>query len=399
MSEHVVWFDSSETGAPALNNAAGSLIGVLKGCLVTGFNVKTLTSIVVSGGVATATCAGHGYSGVYGKDLLISGATPAGLNGRKALTFVDTNTFKFAAPGVADGAATGTIIAKRDPLGWVELFSDTGKSIFKRSDPTATSMLLYILDTNTAPASATDARVRMIEGATDINTLSGLAPTDGQLSGGQYWNKGSNNATAKQWTLVGDSKRFFLVTQASSTVFPTAGNTGYASSVMSFGDITPLNSSDAYHCLLTGLASATSGDGSGGGNASIGGYESAAISTTASVVLSRAYSQLGSSVLAGIAGYLGGTSSGSPGFTLVYPSPVDAGFIMSPASLVLESAVGGMTVRGMLPGALRFLAKKPAEHHQILEPVVSLPGRKVLCLATHAATEARIGLDITGPWG
>ena len=207
MSEHVVWFDNTETGAPALNNSPASLIGVIRACARTGFNVKTLTSIVVTGGVATATCAGHGYSGVYGKDLLISGATPAGLNGRKALTFVDTNTFKFAAPGVADGAATGTITAKRDPLGWVELFSDTGKSIFKRSDPTATSMLLYILDTNTAPASATEARVRMIEGATDINTLSGLAPTF----------TAAQAAQKKPTEPLGDEERFTAAQAAQKT--------------------------------------------------------------------------------------------------------------------------------------------------------------------------------------
>ena len=398
MSEHVVWFDNTETGAPALNNSPASLIGVIRACASTGFNVKTLTSIVVSGGVATATCAGHGYSGVYGKDLLISGATPAGLNGRKALTFVDTNTFKFAAPGVADGAATGTITAKRDPLGWVELFSDTGKSIFKRSDVTATSMLLYILDTNTAPASATEARVRMIEGATDINTLSGLAPTDGQLSGGQYWNKGSDNATAKQWTLVGDGKRFYLVTQADATVFPTAGDTGYASAVMCFGDIIPLNSADAYHCLLAGQTSLGYGGGSGAPDNHIGGASTVGVTGSASMVLSRPYSQLGAAaVVAYSAG--DGYKSGASNHQLLYPSPVDNGFVMRPGAMVVESAPGGFAIRGFMPGVLHFHGRSPSLHQQIFEPVVNFPGRKVLGLATYAAGDARIGFDITGPWG
>ena len=43
MSQYVVWFDSSETGAPVLNNAAGRLIGVLDACLITGFNTKAVT--------------------------------------------------------------------------------------------------------------------------------------------------------------------------------------------------------------------------------------------------------------------------------------------------------------------------------------------------------------------
>lgn len=396
MSEHVVWFDSSETGAPALNNAAGSLIGVLKGCLVTGFNVKTLTSVVVSGGVATATCAGHGYSGVYGKDLLISGATPSGLNGRKALTFVDTNTFKFAAPGVADGAATGTITAKRDPLGWVELFTATGRSVLKRSDVTATSMLLQITDT---VAGATDARARMVEGATSATATTGLAPSNAQVSGGQYWNKGINNTTAKQWTLVGDGKRFFLVTQAGSTVFPTADNTGYASGVMAFGDLIPLNSGDAYHCFLSGQRGGASGDGSDLGSSGIGGSGIVGTAGESHFVLSRAYSQLGGSAMAAVAGSMGAGLSGSINQELGYPSPVDGGFLMAPGALVLESAPGGQAARGYLPAVIQFISRKPAEHHQIIEPVVSLPGRKVLCLAAYAGGEVRVGFDITGPWG
>ena len=66
MSEFVLDFDSSETGAPVLNNVPGSLIGVIDAVAITGFNNRAITSLVVAAGVATATCAGHGYSGGYG---------------------------------------------------------------------------------------------------------------------------------------------------------------------------------------------------------------------------------------------------------------------------------------------------------------------------------------------
>ena len=52
MSQFVMWFDSSETGAPVLNNANGSMIAVLDACLVTGFNNKAVQSINVAAGVA-----------------------------------------------------------------------------------------------------------------------------------------------------------------------------------------------------------------------------------------------------------------------------------------------------------------------------------------------------------
>ena len=47
------FFDSSETGAPALNNVAGSALEVIRACLRTGFNSRVVTSIVVAAGVAT----------------------------------------------------------------------------------------------------------------------------------------------------------------------------------------------------------------------------------------------------------------------------------------------------------------------------------------------------------
>ena len=72
---------------------------------------------------------------------------------------------------------------------------------------------------------------------------------------------------------------------------------------------------------------------------------------------------------------------------------------MSQGAMVTEAVVGGRAVRGFLPEVLGFLAIKPAEPLQIFDPVVSLPGRKVLCLPAYAGGDVRVGIDITGPWG
>ncbi|AGW95831.1 hypothetical protein N234_37875 [Ralstonia pickettii DTP0602] len=72
------------------------------------------------------------------------------------------------------------------------MFSGTNKGICKSADPAATIHMLRFDDTNAGVATATDSRALMIE-----------SPTAAKLSGGQYWNKGSNNATAKQWVLIG----------------------------------------------------------------------------------------------------------------------------------------------------------------------------------------------------
>lgn len=394
MSQYVVWFDSSEQGAPVLNNAAGSLISVLDACLVTGFNTKSITSLVVAGGVATATCAGHGFSGTYGKDLRITGATPAGLNGRKALTFVDANTFKFDATGISDQTATGTITAKRDPLGWVKQFTGTNKAIYKRSDVTATSLMLRIDDTNTAPATATDARSRMVESATDVDTFAGPTPTDAQVNGGQYINKGVNNATAKQWSLVGDGKRFFLVTQHGSVVLPSVASAAHP---MFFGDFVSLKAGDAYNCLLCGSHTAFSGAAAATRLSGAGNF---ATPTVGPNFLARPYTQVGSSVgvnLIGMADVMSGAGSSQP----VYPSPIDSGLVLLPNMLISESsAVYGNPVRGFMPAICQLIAQLPFSHYQIIEPVVSLPGRKVLALSWYQTVSVtQVGLDITGPWG
>lgn len=395
MSQYVVWFDSSETGAPVLNNAAGSLIGVLDACLITGFNTKAVT-ITVAAGVATATANGHGFSGTYGKDVLIAGATPALLNGRKELTFVDTNTFRFAALGVADGAATGTITAKRDPLGWVKQFIGANKAIYKRSDVTATSMMLRVLDTAVAPAYEVEARVFMVETATDVDTYTGQSPpvTASQLGDGQYWNKGTSDTTAKQWTLIGDSKGFYLVTQSGSQVLPSA--TGYCSGVMGFGDFASLKAGDAYNCALFGMSSLGYGGGTGSGGG-LGGGDSSLGAGTFNITVARAYSQLGGSIAAkSIA--LFNSPSGVVASSFVYPSPIDSGFLLSPLTPFCETVAGGYAARGFAPGYLQILGGNAIAHHEMLQPVVSLPGRRILGLAPYVQASCRIGIDMTGPW-
>lgn len=390
MSQYVVWFDSSETGAPVLNNAAGSLLAVLDACLVNGFNLKAVTSLVVAGGVATVTCAGHGFSGIYGKDVEVAGVTPAGLNGRKALTFVDTNTFRFDATGISDQTATGTITAKRSPLGWIKQFTGTNKAIYKRSDVTATAVMLRVDDTNIAPATATDARVVMVESATDVDTYTAPSPTSAQNAGGHYANKGSNNTVAKQWTVVGDGKRFFLVTQNGPNTLPAVN--GMACQHF-FGDFTSLKAGDAYNTVLFFSNTVFSGS---NGYLKLASSDAPAISPFA--LVARAYAQVSVSIPVATQG-IGNDFSGGPTHS-VYPSPVDSGLVILPGMPIREyNVAGGNPVRGILKPLCFFMAIYPFNHQAIIDPVANLPGRKVLALAGNfVANPLQFGVDITGPW-
>jgi hypothetical protein len=239
-----IWFDSAEPGAPTLNNAAGSLLEVLRSCLQNGFNLKTVTSIAVASGVATATCSTHGYSSAYGKLVLIAGCSEAALNGRKQPTSTGTNAFTFPAVGVADGTYTGTITARRAPLGWVEEFNAANISIFKRTAVEATAMKLRVQDNNTSGATGLLARVLMVESASSTTVFGDRSPTTAQLSGGGYVPKGSaDDAAAKLWTLVGDGRSFYV--WASSLYTPSLAGIAWF-----FGDVVPYFSPDPYFCAL-----------------------------------------------------------------------------------------------------------------------------------------------------
>jgi hypothetical protein len=398
MSEFVTWYDSTQAGAPVLNNVAGSLIAVLDACLVTGFNTKPITSITVAAGVATVVCNGHGYSAKYSQDIDVAGATPGALNGRKQLTYTDTNTFKFLAPGVSDQTATGTITAKVSPLGWLKQFTGTNKAIYKRSDVTATSMMLRIVDTATTPAATTDVRAQMIETATDIDTFTGVSPSAAQVSDGfgMWWGKGTSNTTAKQWSLVGDGMLFILLTQNGSTILPTGDNSAGASQA-GFGDFTSLKQGDAYNCLLLGGSTLSSGNYvSAGGIAMSFGYAPAPV-ISAGLVCARSYSQGGGAVLMNNVS-LNVLSGG--GSMPVYPSPVDGGVTIQPGVLLNESnTLQGHPFRGVLNGVHSVLSRYPYPHLFIESAVPSLQGRTCISMSiTSQYGTGSVMVDLTGPW-
>ena len=176
----VFTFDSTQPGAPVLSGTAGALRTLLKACLVDGFGAGAVDTLTVSGGIATATYAGaHPFKA--GHVAQYAGATPAALNGNKVILSATGSSVTFAAPGVPDGAATGTITSKAAPAGWQELFAGTLANVIalKPSVPEATGCVLRIDDTPTSRA-----RVVGYEAMTDINTGTGRFPTEAQFAGG-----------------------------------------------------------------------------------------------------------------------------------------------------------------------------------------------------------------------
>lgn len=373
-----IWFDSTEVDAPILNNVAGSLLEVLRACLINGFGSKTVTSIDVVSGVATATAASHGFSATFGKLLLIAGCSEVALNGNKQPLSVATNTFTFDATGVADGAYTGTMSAKRAPLGWTEAHTGTNVAIFARSAPEALAQMLRVVDTETV---ASIVRVRGVVSATDVDTTTGDFPSEAQVAGGGYWQKGVNSATAKIWFLVGNDRGFYLGTQLGSTSEMV---------VYFFGDGVPYYVGDAGFTLLTGQTNTTYGGTPAWRLASGGSL------ATAPGVSDAMYAPSG--VLAGestpqyqaIVNPSGGTNVS--GYTLWPDSTIYANPVIHPLVHVLST---GKCIRGQMPGLAFVLAKVPFSNLQ----VVQAGSDNFLVVATNASGQSgQFAIKLSGEW-
>lgn len=404
MPNEVVFFDSQETGAPTLNNIAGSLIALLDACLINGFALKAVSAITVTGGVASAVSAGHGYA--TGRMVDLAGATPSAINTRHKITVVDADRFTFPAPaGVADGATiTGTITAKRSPLGWVKAHAGTNKAIYARTDVAASASMFRVDDTGAAPAGGTFASIFGVEAAAGVDSYTN-ATTASTLE------KGANDASAKRWVLVGDSRSFYLFTEHPSYTY---GSRGVVTACAGFGDVKSFRAGDPWraftlanrHALcprvLTGSASGFSAHfrlqrAAGGLALNVGGallgHEYQGNGGDADQVPFGRYDPAAS-------------PSNTAAYTPRWPSPVDGGFaVQYPIPVIERNDMLAHPVRGVMPGLAAPLAAigsslaGPLWFGRVL-PGVAGTGRDFLVVSYGAGNfwHGAVLFDITGPW-
>lgn len=384
-STSVKTFASTDPGAPALSGTAGSLLAILKTCLVDGRGAGGVATLTVAAGIATATYAsGHPFA--VGSVALVAGAAPAGLNGEKRILSTATNSVTFDATGVADGAATGTITSKLAAAGWQQLYAGTNVAALKPTVPEATGCVLRIDDTGT-----TNARVRAFEAMTDVSSGVGLTPMESQVAGGLFWPKSSTaSATARDWRLVADERGFYLA------VAP-AGSDRYT--LLFAGDIASLKSGDAYGYLLTGNQS----DQTNVNTVPDGCVGYSHRSARGGAYLVRAHTAIGQSiavqrtgshhngstadVYAGVAGYSWGA----------YPNGPNNGLMTGPLELV---ALG---IRGTLPGLLHPVQDCGAAFATgaIVDGTDDLAGRRLMAIRTGPPASGAVGavfIDISGAW-
>ncbi|TXH82360.1 MAG: hypothetical protein E6Q74_05260 [Pseudoxanthomonas sp.] len=391
----IQFINHTMSGAPTLNGQVGTLASLLKTCLVDGFGLVTLDSLVVSGGIATATRAA-GHSAVTGSKQTIAGATPSGLNGVKGVLSHTPTTFTFDATGISDQTATGTITTKVSPLGWTREFNATNIEVFRSPNVAGSRHYLQVDDTGT-----TDARVRAYETMTGINTGTNEFPTDVQISGGGYWPKSQQaDATAVHWALVGDDRTFYLMHRLAFNVYASLGYANF----MAFGDFESLVPGDGYSSFLVCAPQAFFSQGPVQiGYADINTVLANGNTTdaTQNLFLSRAYTGLGVSTRAqrrmlfpNVAGAVSGWSSGQL-TGLQYPNGADSSLMVTKVAITEPSA---RTLRGYFRG--QYVTP------QAIGPSVFATGESVSAVAglsgrTLRAFNSYDGcwfVDCTGPW-
>lgn len=389
----VKYFHSAMTGAPTLNGTAGTLVAVLDACLVNGFGLTGLDSIVVRDGVARAQSSlGHPFE--VDMTALITGSIVPELNGEFTVVGTTVNTFTFNTPGVADGTYTGSVTAKLAPAGWEKTFSATNVASYRSADLTTTRCFLRVDDTGTIFA-----RAQGYESMTDASTGTGPFPTSAQVSGGYYWPKSTtaNSTAPTYWVLVGDSKGFWIYNSTPTTV-AAQGVSGWLSG---FGDLASRKAGDAYGCVLYG---ATSSGASSATSATTGLPFACAQSSTSDMGhIARSFTAVGGSQPVFNTSESFGAGHYSGAGSIRYPNGPDNGLLLSRmlafemAPRHLRGTVRGLLFNPQLLGSASFVTRDK------LVGQGALAGRTLLALKGSApaqtlATNITTFIDITGPW-
>lgn len=284
--------------------------------------------------------------------------------------------------GALIGVLTACLVTgygSKTASGWSKDFTGTNLATFRPSE--GTRFYLRVDDTG-----STSARVRGFESMSDVNTGTGLFPTDAQVSGGGYVQKSnSSDATARGWALFADQKRFILVSASVASTIAASATAGYG---MYFGDFISNKLGDAYNCILIAghaVSSPQLGTGSTGLSAVNGHW------------VARAFTQTGGSILVGKhSDYVKGgatTTIGSGG--AIYPDPITGGLNIAPLYISEDTST-----RGVLPGLWAPLHNLPGQPGDTFSGAGALSAKTfMLADASSSSSRARVAVEISDTWG
>ena len=319
MATDIKFYFSTNNNAPQLQNAYGSMIGVLDACLVNGISLGLISTLTAVGTTVTAVFS-NAHNLMQYQVLKITGANQAEYNGEhRILTVPNATSVTFQLANIPSvTTASGTIIASLPPLDWEKPFSSTnvnggGKAAY-RSKNTLLPSRPYLrvvdeLDPAYTATYAKFAKVGIVEDMTDINTMLGVqAPYDSAspdknwvgtgtgtsvINGWAKWYYATNGAVnssfneittpasgSRTWILVGSTDYFYIL--------PATSTDNVVKSPYGFGAFDSLLQSDSAANFL----SATYDYRAANSTATKSSFMSTTSSSGGYLLLQRAYSQL-----------------------------------------------------------------------------------------------------------
>ncbi|MCK4091896.1 hypothetical protein HCY68_02465 [Acinetobacter radioresistens] len=368
-STDIKFYVHTNSNAPQLQNAYGSMINVLDACLINGFQIGVVSSLTASGNTVTATF-GAAHNLMQYQVIKITGAAQAEFNGEhRVLTIpnVQSVTFDLATtPSVT--TATGAISASLPPLGWEKPFSNNnpnggGKAAYRSTNLLLPSRpFLRVVDELDPAYTATYAKyakVGIVEDMLDIDTMLGVqAPFDtvnpdknwvgtglgaAAINGWARWyyatsygfrssdpdQYGATSNTMK-WMVVGNGDWFYIINSANEQEDFSA--------VYGFGGFESFLDGDSTNNFLASSLDYVSAD------TSFYRQRNCPIPTLnkKTLLLQRNYSQNLTGLAAIVSLGIGSVSNMSG--TAIIGSPASVGYALMPA-YIYES-----NVRGVLPG-------------------------------------------------
>ena len=389
MTTDVKFFSSSMAGAPQISGTKGSLLAVIDACLVTGFGLKSVTSITVTGGVATVVLSSGNF--VANQVILVEGATPAGLNGEKrVIALTGASSFTFEATGVADGTATGTITVKVAPLGWIKEFAGTNAGAYKIDPvlyPDTTAYLVNISDTGNY-----NARITGYASMSAIDMGTGAVPDASTIPSGLWMFRSDATTTAtREWFLVGDGRFvYFGVAHVLNAPFCWS----------CFGEFKSVKSADPFRFTIFANYPGDSSTAIGAANTCV------SCGNNSYAWLAKPYHGLGIPIRPFLTSWAmrHGDSmiSGASQTIMSFPNLADYGLYINPVQILEQ----GLNVyRGVMPG-MYFCPQRTGglittRTGWVFDTaVVGFEGKTILFVSAGESSSSWgvVAFDLTGPW-
>ena len=397
MTFQVKWFSSSMQGAALLSSGKagaahtvtqGSLIALLKACLVTGFGSMSASSAVYNSATSTitfTTASAHAYQ--KWQIIESSGWNEAAFNGEFRVKSVTSTTVTVGldngTPTVTSATGSGTV--KIPGLGWAVAFEDaaTYRCIFKRTDAAATEYMLYVDNSAWSGWNNNNghlAKVLVVSGVTDISTFTVVSD--------KRWPCSHNYATP-DWLLIGDSKYFVFMPK-----FAAPG----AREFDSFGDFVSLRAGDKHNTIFSFHYSATT-ESINWSDSSLWPYNNAGLINESSYrQVMRGVHQLPGVVSAKIAAdHLGGILGAGLPLTSSPVNLADSGFYSAKNLKIFDDVCW----RGVMPGLVAPYSSPSEFDKSVVQSVngdltlYTLVARKA---SDSAQASVLLGFDIKGPW-